>query len=96
MRKTAVQRIAEMETILDTTNEKLNALEKAIADLRNYQETIRKLDAYYTGSERKRDFALDEAGKLPADLKRGVLSEDGVYNALERNWELLSLFEEKR
>ncbi|MBQ6431773.1 MAG: DUF4298 domain-containing protein [Oscillospiraceae bacterium] len=31
------------------------------------------------------DCSYDEAGKLPADLKRGVLSEDGIYNMLERN-----------
>ena len=24
----------------------------------------------------------DEAGRLPADLKRGVLSEDGIWNLL--------------
>ena len=28
------------------------------------------------------DFADDEAGRLPADLKRGVLSEDGIWNLL--------------
>jgi hypothetical protein len=30
----------------------------------------------------KQDFAADEAGKLPSDLKRGVLSEDGIWNLL--------------
>ncbi|MBK6087256.1 DUF4298 domain-containing protein, partial [Ruminococcus difficilis] len=29
------------------------------------------------------DFAADEAGLLPKGLKRGVLSEDGIYNLLE-------------
>ena len=28
------------------------------------------------------DFAADEAGILPPDLKRGVLSEDGIWNLL--------------
>ncbi|MBQ6410959.1 MAG: DUF4298 domain-containing protein, partial [Atopobiaceae bacterium] len=28
------------------------------------------------------DFARDEAGELPADLRRGVLSEDAAYDAL--------------
>lgn len=31
----------------------------------------------------KRDFTTDEAGLLPKDLKRGVLSEDGIYALLE-------------
>ncbi len=38
---------------------------------------------YYEGGTWRSDFALDEKGVLPKDLKRGVLSEDGVYNFLE-------------
>lgn len=90
MRKTAAERIETMETILDTANEKLNDLESAITALREYQNEIQKLEAYYTGADWKKDLALDEAGKLPADLKRGVLSEDGIYDMLERNRELLA------
>jgi hypothetical protein len=30
----------------------------------------------------RQDFADDEAGLLPADLKRGVLSEDGIWNLI--------------
>lgn len=90
MGKTAAERIKNMETILDTSNRKLDDLEAAIAALKDYQGEIRKLEAYYTSADWKKDFALDEAGKLPADLKRGVLSEDGVYLMLERNRELLS------
>ena len=37
---------------------------------------------YYEGGTWRSDFALDEKGLLPQDLKRGVLSEDGVYNFL--------------
>ena len=29
-----------------------------------------------------KDFENDERGELPLDLKRGVLSEDGLYNLL--------------
>ena len=32
---------------------------------------------------------MDETGKFPEKLKRGVLSEDGIWNMLERNKELL-------
>ena len=31
---------------------------------------------------------MDEKGELPDKLKRGILSEDGIYNLLERNKEL--------
>lgn len=32
---------------------------------------------------------MDEAGKIPEKLKRGVLSRDGIWNMLERNRELI-------
>ena len=44
---------------------------------------IGELEEYYTSDEWKRDFAADEAGQLPENLRRGVLSEDGIYNLLE-------------
>ena len=59
----------------------------------NTQSKIQELEAYYTSPKWKEDFATDEAGKLPKNLKRGVLSEDGIYNVLERNKELLELLD---
>lgn len=40
------------------------------------------LSDYYGSEVWKQDFADDEAGLLPKDLKRGVLSEDGLWNLL--------------
>ncbi len=45
---------------------------------------IRELGSYYGSTEWKQDYAADEAGLLPSDLKRGVLSEDGIYNVLQQ------------
>ena len=45
-------------------------------------EATRILAEYYESKEWKQDFADDEAGLLPKDLKRGVLSEDGLWNLL--------------
>ena len=56
------------------------------AALDNYeaaQEDIAALNDYYGSEAWKHDYADDEAGLLPADLKRGVLSEDGIWNLLE-------------
>jgi hypothetical protein len=86
----AEKRISEMEAILDTANKKLEAFEKALSELEEYQLEIKRLEAYYTSDDWKKDYALDEAGELPPDLKRGVLSEDGIYNMLEKNKEFLS------
>ena len=47
------------------------------------EELLKSLSGYYGSSAWKRDFAADEAGLLPKNLARGVLSEDEVYNLLE-------------
>ena len=47
-----------------------------------FEEDVAELSKYYGSELWKLDFAADEAGKLPLDLKRGVLSEDGIWNLL--------------
>ena len=43
---------------------------------------MRKLVAYYDSGEWRSDYQADEDGLLPENLKRGVLSEDGIYDLL--------------
>ena len=45
---------------------------------------LKELEAYYTSPEWKEDYEADEAGLLPEGLKRGVLSEDGISDLLDR------------
>lgn len=87
----AIERISQMEEILDRALSVMAELEKNLSELESLQPDIQKLEAYYTGKDWKADFRLDEQGKLPKDLKRGVLSEDAVYDLLEKNRELLDL-----
>ena len=68
--------------------ELMQKAEQALGTAKQAAELLRELAAYYTGPKWKEDFAADEAGQLPADLKRGVLSEDGIYNLLERGREI--------
>ena len=81
----AIERIKEMEAILDRATKVMDELESKLAEFEALQPDIKKLEKYYTGKVWKSDFKLDEEGKLPKDLKRGVLSEDGIDNLLERN-----------
>lgn len=46
-------------------------------------EKLRLLDAYYTSGDWRDDYEADERGELPPDLKRGVLSQDALYDLLE-------------
>ena len=83
------QHIFVMESILEKATQKMDALEKKIEEYEAFQAEIRKLEEYYTSPQWKADFVADEAGQYPDKLKRGVLSEDGIWNMLERNRELL-------
>ena len=82
------QHIYAMENILDKATYMMDTLEKKIAEYEEFQSAINKLEAYYTSQQWKDDYAMDEAGKIPEKLKRGVLSQDGIWNMLERNREL--------
>ena len=46
-------------------------------------EKLRLLEAYYTSGEWREDYEADERGEFPPDLKRGVLSQDALYDLLE-------------
>lgn len=87
------QHIYQMEAILDTAQQKMDSLEQRIADYKAFQAKIQELEAYYASQQWKEDFALDEEGKFPKRLKRGVLSEDGIYNMLERNKEIMDILD---
>lgn len=77
-----IQRVAHMEAILDQAEEAVSALDRALDRWAALQEGLAELEAYYSGGAWMRDYADDEAGKLPEGLKRGVLSEDAVYDLL--------------
>ena len=47
-------------------------------------ENLSLLNSYYTSGLWRDDYEADERGELPPDLKRGVLSQDGLYDLLER------------
>ena len=81
---TRAERITKYEQMLDRVNAAARQTEEALAAYEAAQKDLRALERYYTGKEWKGDFAADEKGLLPPDLKRGVLSEDGVDHALER------------
>lgn len=71
-----LRRVSEMEARLN----RLTAwLEQPAGDV---EVDVRLLDAYSRSGLWRADFEADEAGALPANLPRGVLSEDALYNAL--------------
>ena len=83
-----IKRIEEMEEKLNVASNAIKNLEKALKEYSKAQDGIRELAAYYASDEWKKDFEADEKGILPNDLKRGVLSEDGIYNMLDKSIEV--------
>ena len=85
MRETKqIKRIREMEAKLDEAQEAVDRFQAALEDFVSVQELIAELDEYYA-SDWMKDFQADEAGKLPEDLKRGVLSEDALFDLFTEN-----------
>ena len=71
-----------MERSLDRALAAVKRLTGALDKWDAVQEDIAALEAYYGSEQWRQDFADDEAGLLPEGLKRGVLSEDGIWNLL--------------
>jgi len=82
------KRIRQMERHLKHASAALKRLSSALDKCEEAQADITALSDYYGSDQWKQDFADDEAGRLPQDLKRGVLSEDGIWNLLEALSEL--------
>ena len=74
--------------MFDRASEAVTELSAALEKYQAAQEAIATLSAYYGSNEWKQDFSDDEADLLPAGLKRGVLSEDGIWNLLAEVREL--------
>ena len=83
-----IERIQHFETLLDRIAPVLENLEEALDAFEGIQEDVKELAAYYEDEDWREDFEADEAGRLPADLKRGVLSEDGIYDVLSGHYAL--------
>lgn len=77
-----IQRIRQMEAYLDDLTATLETNPARIREDDSFREMLQTLIRYYEGGEWLEDYARDERGELPAGLKRGVLSEDAVYNLL--------------
>ena len=77
-----ITRIQHMEQYFNQATTAVKALQDALELYKQAQEAIRQLTTYYDGPLWRQDFEADAAGQLPPTLRRGVLSEDGLWNLL--------------
>lgn len=71
-----------MERCLVSASAAVKRLEAALDRYESVQQAIAALDEYYGSDLWRQDLADDEAGLLPENLKRGVLSQDAIWNLL--------------
>ncbi len=76
-----LQRIREME---ECFNFLCHAAPEDIRRDPRLAQMLALLTDYYENGLWRSDFEADERGLIPPDLKRGVLSEDGIFNLLQK------------
>lgn len=81
-----ILRIQELERYYDEVLHAVNACPDAAEQDDAIRKKVQILETYCTGGQWLKDYECDERGELPADLKRGVLSQDGLYNLLCDIW----------
>ncbi|MBQ3976915.1 MAG: DUF4298 domain-containing protein [Bacteroidales bacterium] len=81
--KRSISRITEMEEKFDSLQQSVRALEDAIAQSQDFRDNYKALKKYMDSGKWLKDYEADEKGELPPDLKRGVLSQDGLYDLLQ-------------
>jgi len=70
--------------MIEEAIERIRRLERCF-DAPDDPENIKVLTEYLDSGQWLRDYELDEQGLLPKDLKRGILSQDALYNLLTDN-----------
>ncbi len=76
-----IERIEKNENLLDEAEAAVSALAEALERYAGARGKIEALREYYN-TDWSADVKDDEKGLLPPDLKRGVLSEDAIFDLL--------------
>ncbi len=79
--ETIIRRIMRMELYFDMISRAVNEGINVCSDP-PLNAVLAELVSYYESGRWLSDYEADERGEIPSDLKRGVLSEDGLYNLL--------------
>lgn len=75
----AISRIEKMEALFDMVSSAISQGNPISGDAKR---AAKLLSDYYSGGDWLFDYELDEKRLLPKELKRGVLSQDGLYDLL--------------
>lgn len=82
MEQSRIDRVRAMEQAMGEAAAAVEELRAALEKYREIQPRLKALERYYGSALWTADHDADSAGELPADLPRGVLSEDALYDLL--------------
>ncbi len=77
-----IERVQQMERYFDEVSRVMELKSNELYENATIRKMIQELTEYMDSGLWLQDYECDERGELPTDLKRGVLSEDGLYNLL--------------
>ena len=80
--KFAISRITKMEKLFDDLKFSFEKSKEEFYKNKNLQRKLKVLTNYYENGKWLKDYQLDEENLLPKNLKREILSQDGIYNFL--------------
>ena len=75
-----IQRIIKMERCFDKLLEAKTRTPELLHSSEKLREQIQMLNEYYQSGAWLQDYESDERGELPRNLKRGILSQDALYD----------------
>lgn len=79
-----VDRIVQMERFFDELLESIRFNPESILTNDKLKQRYETLKEYYENGLWLQDYESDERGELPTDLKRGILSQDALYDLLSQ------------
>ena len=77
-----ITRVKLMEQYMDEVSEVLKNCPESLKENKEIRLKITELENYQKSGQWFLDYECDERGELPIGLKRGILSEDMLYNLL--------------
>lgn len=77
------RRVDAMSEAFEKAERAVCSLKESLEAFRGIEDTVAELDGYMRSGQWLEDYEADEAGKLPGDIRRGVLSQDALYDLLQ-------------
>lgn len=88
-----IERVKKYEQILDETIVLQDELEQCLEKMIDFYPTWKELISYYESKEYMADLNKDERGYFPLTLKRGIFSEDAIYDTIYEDESIKELLE---